>query len=60
MLGSFIEDGHLTLNLLNQRVLNFTYSRVEAQTKPPKQFEKSHLVGPKAKLHLSGLIMHTV
>ena len=54
MLASFIENGYFTLDLLNQRVLNFTYGRVEAKTKPPKQLEKSHLMGPKGKLHLSG------
>lgn len=54
MLASFIDDGLFTLDLLNQRVLNFTYSRVEARTKPPKQFEKSHFVGPRGRLHLSG------
>ena len=43
MLASFIEDGHLTLDLLNQRVMNFSYSRMEARTKPPKRIEMTHL-----------------
>lgn len=55
MLNAFIsEDGYFTLGNFNQRVQNFTYGRVEARTKPPKQFEKAHFTGPRPKLHLSG------
>lgn len=55
MLNSFMDDDILALEDLNQRVKNFTYSRVEARTKPPKEFEKAHFTRPKSKLHLSGM-----
>lgn len=51
LLASFIGDGKFTLEQLNERVVNFTYGRVEARNKPPKKFEKSHLT---SRLHLSG------
>lgn len=52
MLASFIADGIFDLEVLNNRVKNFTYGRAEARTKPPKPFEKVHLAG---RLHLSGI-----
>lgn len=55
MLAGFIEDGFLTLQLLNNRIENFSYSRTEARNKPPKSIERPHLLGPKPKLHLSGM-----
>ena len=56
MLNVFIyDDGYFTLEHLNQRVKSFTYGRVEARTKPPKEFDKAHFTGPRAKLHLSGM-----
>lgn len=55
MLHCFIyEDNYFTLEHLNQRVKEFTYSRIEARSKPPKDFEKSHFMGSKSRLHLSG------
>lgn len=53
MLSSFMEDGFITLNLLNQRISHFTYGRVEARNKPPKEFQKTHFTGTGSKLHLS-------
>lgn len=55
MLASFIGDNFFTLELLNDRIENFSYSRTEARNKPRKPFNKAHLIGPKPKLHLSGL-----
>lgn len=54
MLGSFLEDGIISLHLLNERVLHFTYGRVEARNKPPKPFQMSHFTSTSQKLHLSG------
>lgn len=54
MLGSFLEDGIISLHLLNERVLHFTYGRVEARNKPPKPFQLSHFAATSQKLHLSG------
>lgn len=53
MLSRFMEDGYLTLDLLNQRVNHFTYGRIEARNKPPKPFQKSYFTGTGSKLHLS-------
>ena len=56
MLAGFIEDDFFTLEMLNDRIENFSYSRTEARNKPPKPFNKAHLIGSnKPKLHLSGL-----
>ena len=51
MLATFIQDGCITLDFLNQRILNFSYGRTEAVTKVPKPFEKTHL---ETRLPLSG------
>lgn len=53
MLNSFMENGYLTLDLLNQRVRHFTYGRIEARNKPPGPFKKSYFEGIGSKLHLS-------
>ena len=53
MLSGFMEAGYITINILNQRVNNFGYGRVEARNKPPKQFQKSYFTGTGSKLHLS-------
>ncbi len=54
MLGAFINDkNYFTTDILNDRVSNFTYGRVEATTKPPKTIETRHVVGG-TKLPLSG------
>lgn len=53
LLNRFMQDGFLTLELLNQRVSNFTYGRTEARNKPPKPFKKSYFEGTGSKLHLS-------
>lgn len=54
MLGSFLEDGYLTLEQLNARISNFTYGRIEARNKPPKPFQATYFTGTGSKLHLSG------
>ena len=54
LLRSLVEDGRITLELLNERVMNFMYGKKEASLKPPKMFEKSHILSPKGRLHLSG------
>ncbi len=53
MLASFMENGYFTLNMLNNRVSNFAYGRVEGRNKPPKPFQKAYFTG-NYKLHLSG------
>lgn len=55
MLAGFIEDNFLNLEMLNDRIQNFSYGLTEARNKPPKPFDKAHLMGPKPKLRLSGL-----
>lgn len=52
MLDSFIKEGLITFDVLNDRIRNFRYGRIEARTKPPKLFEKkSNSIG---QVHLSG------
>lgn len=53
MLSSFMGDGFVGLELLNQRVSHFAYGRVEARNKPPKEFKKTYFTGTGSKLHLS-------
>ena len=55
MLSNFLENGLLSLEQLNERMLNFTYGRTEAKNKPPKPFQMSHFTATTQKLHLSGL-----
>ena len=58
MLGSFIQEEKLfSLDLLNERVLNFTYGRVESRNKPPRPFQISNFSSSTQKLRLSGQIL---
>jgi hypothetical protein len=41
MLNAFMDDGFLTIEMLNERVSNFVYGRDEARNKPPKPFQKT-------------------
>ena len=52
MLNSFMGDGYITLELLNQRVCHFACGRSEAKNIPPKEFQKVNFTGT-SKLRLS-------
>ena len=52
MMSSFINDGIITVEELNERIKTFKYGRVEAKAKPPRLFEKKSFAG---KPHLSGI-----
>ena len=51
-MSSFINDGIITVEELNERIKTFKYGRVEAKAKPPWLFEKKSFAG---KPHLSGI-----
>lgn len=53
LLYTFIYDKkYFTLNVFNERVTNFTYGKVEARNKPPKEFKDKYLK-PNGNLKLS-------
>ena len=53
VIQSLIEDGYITLDVLNDRVANFSYGRVEARSKPSKPFQRSSFQSVSGSLHLS-------
>lgn len=54
LLKCFVGDEqYFSLDLLNMRIENFAYGRVEAKSKPPKGFKMGHITG-QGKLPLSG------
>ena len=58
LLKSFmIEEKFFSLDLLNERILNFTYGRAEVRNKPPKPFQISQFISSTQKLRLSGQIV---
>ena len=54
MLKVFVSDKHyFELDDLNERLNRFVFGRNESRTKPPKAFERKHVMGD-ASLRLSG------
>ena len=54
MLKVFVSDKHyFELDDLNERLNSFVFGRNESRTKPPKAFERKHVMGD-ASLRLSG------
>lgn len=57
VISSFVnKDRYFTLDLLNQRIANFSYGRAEKQAKPPRPFTAANLTG--SKLPLSGISIY--
>jgi len=54
MLKAFVLDkNYFDLDDLNERLNSFAFGRIESRTKPPKAFERKHILG-EASLGLSG------
>ena len=58
LLGRFmLEEIFFSLDLLNERILNFTHGRAKARYKPPKPFQISQFTSSTQKQRLSGQIV---
>ncbi len=48
------EKKFFSLDLLNERIMSFSYGKAEARNKPPKPLDMDHLLSRGSKLPLSG------